>query len=317
MVERGGQVTNVIRERLESGSRPGYRQDNSKLGLVIEGGCMRGVVSGGETLGICRLELLPAFDSIYGVSAGAAAGAYLIANQAEAVSIYFEDVNNEQFIDPLRPTRGQAIADISYLTHKVMKEIKPLNWRKVVDSPIDLHIFVTSASDGKSVDLNHFSNQDDLLEAIHCSCRMPIIAGRPLRVAENTFYTDGGISTGGGLALEEAITDGCTHLLILQSKPDQAVYRPKAGPMEILGYLLLRPEYPALARAIMKVKGRYAANCQKIKSSEANPDLYPQAIEGVRVSASTPEVSMFETNKRHLVAGAQAGKRALLRKFKE
>ena len=86
MVERCGRVTNVIRERIESGSQPGYRQDNFKIGAVIEGGCMRGAVSGGETLGLCALGLLPAFDAIYGVSAGAAAGSYLIAQQAGTIS---------------------------------------------------------------------------------------------------------------------------------------------------------------------------------------------------------------------------------------
>ncbi|MFZ2201785.1 MAG: patatin-like phospholipase family protein, partial [Microgenomates group bacterium] len=212
MVERGGRVTNVIRERIESGSQPGYRQDNFKIGAVIEGGCMRGAVSGGETLGLCALGLLPAFDAVYGVSAGAAAGSYLIAQQAEAVSIYFENVNNEFFFDLRRILIGQPAVDISYLTHTVMKEIRTLDWKKVITSPISLHIFVTSATDAKSVDLTKFSSQEELLFAIHCSCRMPIIAGKPLQVAENIHYTDGGVSTGGGLALEEAIADGCTHL---------------------------------------------------------------------------------------------------------
>ena len=314
MIERGP-VTSVIRERQVSGSQPGYRQDNFKIGAVIEGGCMRGAVSGGETLGLCALGLLPAFDAIYGVSAGAAAGSYLIAQQAEAVSIYFENVNNEFFFDLRRILIGQPAVDISYLTHTVMKEIRTLDWKKVITSPISLHIFVTSATDAKSVDLTKFSSQEELLFAIHCSCRMPIIAGKPLQVAENIHYTDGGVSTGGGLALEEAIADGCTHLLVLQSKPDQASYQAKPGAMELLAYLLLKPEYPALARAVMKIKGRYARNCEKIKSAETNPGLYPQAIEGVRVPAGTPEVAMFETNKRRLVAGAQAGKRALLSKF--
>ncbi len=315
MIERGGRVTKVIKERIESGSQPGYRQDNFKVGAVIEGGCMRGAVSGGETLGLCALGLLPAFDAVYGVSAGAAAGSFLLAQQADSVSIYFENVNNERFFDPRRALRGQPVVDIFYLTHKVMKEIRPLDWKRVIDSPTSLHIFVTSATDAKSVDLTNFSSQEELLSAIHCSCRMPIITGKPLRVADNTYYTDGGVSTGGGLALEEAIADGCTHLLILQSKPDQPAYRAQPGAMEFLAYFLLKSEYPALARAILKINGRYARNCEKIKSAEAHPDLYPQAIEGVRVPAGTPEVAMFETNKRRLVAGAQAGKRALFSKF--
>lgn len=43
--------------RAKAGSRPGQRTDNAKLGLVIEGGGMRGVISAGSLMMLYELGL--------------------------------------------------------------------------------------------------------------------------------------------------------------------------------------------------------------------------------------------------------------------
>jgi len=43
---RSHPVLQLIQQRLQDGSSPGQRQDNFKLGLVVEGGGMRGIVTG-------------------------------------------------------------------------------------------------------------------------------------------------------------------------------------------------------------------------------------------------------------------------------
>jgi hypothetical protein len=43
--------------RTKAGSRPGARTDNAKLGLVIEGGGMRGVISAGSLMMLYELGL--------------------------------------------------------------------------------------------------------------------------------------------------------------------------------------------------------------------------------------------------------------------
>src|SRR5215472_10719041 len=45
----------------------------TKLGLVVEGGGMRGVVSGGALIAMERVGLTSVFDEVYGESAGAKA----------------------------------------------------------------------------------------------------------------------------------------------------------------------------------------------------------------------------------------------------
>eukprot|EP00984_Skeletonema_dohrnii_P003312 scaffold1108_cov73-Skeletonema_dohrnii-CCMP3373.AAC.1 len=81
-------VLELIKERVRTNSTPGDRQSHSPddesiphLALVIEGGGMRGAVSAGMAAALSTLDLLDAFDSVHGSSAGAIVGAYLVSRQ--------------------------------------------------------------------------------------------------------------------------------------------------------------------------------------------------------------------------------------------
>src|SRR5215216_627721 len=93
-------VLELIRHRNKKNSQPRRRNDQYKLGLAIEGGGMRGLVTSAMGTAIERLNLLNSFDIVYGTSAGAFNGAYLVAGQANyGGTIYYQDINNKRFID--------------------------------------------------------------------------------------------------------------------------------------------------------------------------------------------------------------------------
>jgi predicted acylesterase/phospholipase RssA len=68
-------VLGLLLNRVRSGSRPGQRDDGYRIALCIEGGGMRGTVSAGMALALQERGFLPAFDAVYGSSAGAITGA--------------------------------------------------------------------------------------------------------------------------------------------------------------------------------------------------------------------------------------------------
>src|SRR5262245_6066897 len=76
----------VVREihrrlaRLRAGAPPGV--GDAKLGLVIEGGGMRGAISAGALVALERLGLTSAFDEVLGESAGALNACYFLAGAA-------------------------------------------------------------------------------------------------------------------------------------------------------------------------------------------------------------------------------------------
>ena len=57
-------VLELIRQRARVGSRPQSRRDGARLGLAIEGGAMRGVVSAGMLKALEHLGLLETFDAV-------------------------------------------------------------------------------------------------------------------------------------------------------------------------------------------------------------------------------------------------------------
>ena len=57
--------------RAAAGSQPGDRGDQHLVCLAVEGGGMRGSVSAGMCVALEAAGLVPAFDRIYGCSAGA------------------------------------------------------------------------------------------------------------------------------------------------------------------------------------------------------------------------------------------------------
>src|SRR5215510_3474190 len=73
--------------------------DNRIIGLVVEGGGMRGVISCAALMGLEELAMTHAFDEVYGASAGAVNAAYFLSGQAAlATTIYYQKINNTRFI---------------------------------------------------------------------------------------------------------------------------------------------------------------------------------------------------------------------------
>jgi hypothetical protein len=73
-------VLQVLAERVASRSTPGRRaaHDTHRVALAIEGGGLRGAACSGMAAAIATLGLTDAFDSVWGSSAGAVIGAYLV-----------------------------------------------------------------------------------------------------------------------------------------------------------------------------------------------------------------------------------------------
>ena len=87
---------------------------------------MRGVISAGMVSALETLGLTHAFDGIYGSSAGAINAAYFLAGQAAVgTAIYYEDINNRQFIDLRRALTGRPIVDLGFLLDDVARQRKP------------------------------------------------------------------------------------------------------------------------------------------------------------------------------------------------
>lgn len=193
--------------------------DNYKIGLIIEGGGMRGAFSGGVMIGLEELGLTDLFDVIYASSSGSCSASYFLAKQAKiGTSIFTEDLTGFKFIKPWRFT---MIMDLDYLCDKIFRKIKKLNTRKIRQSPTLLKIYLSNADKGDSIS---FTNKDDvdLIQVVKGSCAIPIFYNKKVKLNRYIFL-DGGINK--SIPIEDALTDHCSDLLIVTTVPEY--YREK------------------------------------------------------------------------------------------
>jgi predicted acylesterase/phospholipase RssA len=98
------------------------------LALAVAGGGMRAAVSSGMCVVLEAAGLLPAFDRIYGTSAGALNGAATAAGQAAISSTHYQDAALGRVICPLRALRRRPIIDFDLMFGEVIARRRPLSW---------------------------------------------------------------------------------------------------------------------------------------------------------------------------------------------
>jgi predicted patatin/cPLA2 family phospholipase len=188
-----------------------------KLALVVEGGGMRGVYSGGALVAMERLGLTTLFDEAYGESAGAINACYFLAGQADfGIRIYLDDLTSLKFANPLRIG---TILDLNYVDF-VMKTVKPLDTKRVLSSPTDLYIAVTSGLTGEPRIFDAKHEGIPLLTLLKATGAIVPLYNHAVTICGHP-YVDGGIAN--PIPVKSAIEAGCTHILVLLTRPPSFV----------------------------------------------------------------------------------------------
>lgn len=305
-------VLDLIAERVKSGSKPWNREDGFKIGLVTQGGCMRGVRLGGMHVASQALRLTTAIDGYYGDSASAAGTAYLVSGQTpEGTSIFYDHLP-ENFVDFRRPLKGQPVVDIPWMAYEVFGERVPLRWQAIAESPVPYHFYVSSSDRGqaKIVDLHKFKDKQDVLDAVHWTCRMPIIAGWPIEVRPGVFYTDGGVLTGTA-PIQQAIEDGCTHILVYLTRSD--AHLEKVTSLDKIVSRVLGKRYPGLGAGYLEGFTKYKQALGLIESRRDQTNL--PFIQALRFNGSNTHVGRIEMRREILVQGALEGYQLVMNAF--
>ncbi|KAG1663827.1 hypothetical protein FOA52_013392 [Chlamydomonas sp. UWO 241] len=229
----------IARRKANCLDQPGRRGDPYKLGLVVEGGGMRGVISGAMLMGLRALGLHNTFDAVYGASAGAINATYFLTNQPHGLDIYAEDLVDGRFLDPSAmffPSALRALVssspsrpamDLAFLLGHVMRSVKPLDLAAVINSPVPLKpldlaavincpvplkIVASSLDALRPIILSDFTSETDLLECLAASATIPEVVGPP-RLVRGHRCVDAAVFE--PVPVASALRDGCTHVLVL------------------------------------------------------------------------------------------------------
>ena len=214
------EVLRVIEERARSGSRPGHRRDGLRVALSIEGGGMRGTVSAGMALALHERGLVPAFDAVYGSSAGAISGAWLLSSTPEGLRGWADPEYARSLIRwsamlRRRPNR-RPVVDVETLIEVLYQTEFPLDFASVLASPVGYHPLATDAATGESTDLRPLiTDEAELRLALRASASLPFLAGPPIELHDRRFF-DAGVAE--SIPFRTPLAQGATHILVLRSR---------------------------------------------------------------------------------------------------
>jgi predicted patatin/cPLA2 family phospholipase len=308
------EVLRLIQERVRSGSRPGHRDDPYRIVLSVEGGGMRGTVSAGMALALHELGLVPAFDAVYGSSAGAITGAWLLSSTPEGLRGWADPDYARTLIRWSALLRGRPVVDVRTLVEVVYQTEFPMDFDSVLASQVEYHPLGTDAETGESTDLRPLiADPVELRLALRASASLPFLAGPPVELRGRRFY-DAGVAE--SIPFRTPLAQGATHVLVLRSRRPLTIKG--AGPrvngspvtrpphsIRVLNRTTLRNESLALRTALLTRRVRTATDVARIIAMEAEGKalmIYPPA--------TTPPVSRLTTDSRLLSGALESGRAA-------
>jgi predicted patatin/cPLA2 family phospholipase len=201
-------VVEYLLKRKESGNR----RDGRKIGLILEGGGMRGAFSTGVACGLGRLGLANCFDFVYGSSSGGCAAVYFLSGDIEKGPIvYSKHLSGFQFVKPWQP---KALMDVSYLCDRVMKTVLPFDQEAVRSSASVMKLYTSDAKTGEAICYTNKSKAE-ISDIMKASCSTPYIC-LPVDI-DGLLQLDGNVTK--KLPIEEAISDDCTDILVVTTVP--------------------------------------------------------------------------------------------------
>jgi predicted patatin/cPLA2 family phospholipase len=249
------------------GSSPASRTDEAKLALVVEGGGMRGVVSGGMVTALDELGLQSAFDFVVGTSAGALAGAFFIAGQTHmGTSIYYEDLTGREWLDYRRALRGSPIVALDYLIDELMVNHKVLDHARILTSEVPFYAVATRVPEYVPEVLGDFRDEDELMAALRASARIPLVAGKPVSL-RGREYIDGSLTE--AIPLKAALDLGATHLLVLLTRPLGKVRRHPGHLQRRVAFPMMNRLQAGLGNAYAMRAARYAEELEQLELLQA------------------------------------------------
>ncbi|WP_180270667.1 patatin-like phospholipase family protein [Sporanaerobium hydrogeniformans] len=246
-----------------------------KIGLIVEGGGMRGAYTAG---------VLDAFDDhhlffpyIVAVSAGANTVCSYLSKQKERNNrIYTEWITDKRFIHVNNLFKEGCYFGMQFLFEELPLNLDPFDFETFKKAKNIFKVGTTHCKTGKAVYFEPLrcEKQLDTNHLLQASSSLPLIA-KPVLI-NGDYYLDGGIVD--AIPIEQSIKDGNTHHVIVLTR--NASYRKKPSTsMSRLAKLGLK-QYPEIAEALRVRHLRYNATLDKLERLEKEGKVFvfrPQA----------------------------------------
>lgn len=211
------------------------------VGLVLEGGGMRGVYTAGVLRFFMDQHLYLPY--VIGVSMGACNGANYVARQPERNRIVnIRYVKDTRFISYGRLLLGGELFGMRFIFNTIPRRLVPFDFETFQNSSQRFIVTATDCETGQAVYYEKQMRGDDLLHVLQAGCSLPLIQ-KPVRY-DGRLLMDGGIAD--SVPIRKSIHDGNQRHVLVLTRPKG--YRKKRSRMENLIRLRYR-KYPGLCKA--------------------------------------------------------------------
>lgn len=186
-----------------------------RVGLVLEGGAMRGIYTAGVIDTLMKENIL--VDGIIGVSAGALFGMNYKSKQIGRVKRYNENyIKDKNYFGINSYLKTGNVMNEEFCFHKLINELDPVDFDEFKNNKVDFYVVVTNIESGNAeyIKINDLRNKDEL-EYLRASGSMPFFS--KIVNINNKKYLDGAI--GDSIPLKKMKELGFDKLIVVLTRP--------------------------------------------------------------------------------------------------
>lgn len=266
-----------------------------KIGLVLEGGAMRGLFTAGVIDVLMENKIN--FDVAIGVSAGAAFGVNLKSKQIGRVLRYNLRFAGKPYYASWKSWRRSGnLYAANFCYHILPDKLDIFDKETFMANPMRFWCVATDAATGEPVyhELHDAGYVD--LEWIRASSSIPFFA-HPVAIGGH-YYFDGGVSD--SIPYDFLIKNGVSKRVVITTQPKE--YRKKQSKLYPIEKIVLR-EYPAVLKKLATRAEDYNAVLDKMEEDENQGNAFiirpPYPLEIGTVEQNKEEIKrVYETGRK-------------------
>ena len=232
-----------------------------KTGLILEGGGMRGVYTGGVLEKFLEEEIFT--DYIIGVSAGACNASSFISRQNgrnHAVTIGY--VHHPDYISMKNWFKKRELFGMDLIFDEIPNKLVPFNYDDFNEATEEFVVGTTDCLTGEAVYFEKRNEPKEVLAIVRASSSLPFMS-HPVEF-EGSKLMDGGIAD--PIPIRKAMADGVTHPIVVLTK--EKGYRKKKSSFSGVLSALYR-QFPGIVKSMEKRYLLYNETMEFIEELEA------------------------------------------------
>lgn len=242
---------------------------NHNIGLVIEGGGMRGSYTAGVLDAFMDENIK--YPYVIGVSAGANNGCSFVSEQrGRSKRINLDWSKDKRFLGFINILREGSYFGMNFLFDTLPNELEPFDYETFYNSKVVFKVGVTQCETGRPVYFKPegFPPYYFVNKVLRASSSIPIIS-KTVEI-NGQKYLDGGIAD--PIPIEKSIEDGNTYNVIILTRNEDYTKHTKKLDCLLTNIFLCR--YPKLVETIKRRAEKYNNCLKRINMLEKNGSAY-------------------------------------------